>query len=300
MMGGRWLKKDRIFSIFTDIGAVVGLFSVVIAVLDFFPVSETLVGYIKTPTFLILLTSSAISYGVYKNRPRNRFIFKICNRDVTVELLIGSIFDTNAAYIVPVNSSFDMDLNGSVLTSKSVKAEVIKRFYGGNVKILQKNISRELTRKYKGKKENNRYKLGTVVRVETENNNQGFYFVANSHKINESRVECKREDLYETLYGLWAYISANGSKERLAIPLLGTGHGRLTLTREEVYQEIIRSFITSCASKSYCEKLTIVIQEHDVTHCKIDIEKLVDFTRLNTEYAGFSNDYGLINGSASN
>ncbi|TXH01628.1 MAG: hypothetical protein E6P95_01445 [Candidatus Moraniibacteriota bacterium] len=237
---------------------------------------------------MITIGVSALVYALIKNRPRNNFLFKVNNRDVELALKVGSIEKINSAYIVPVNSEFDMNLNGSVKVATSVKSMVIKKFFAGDSSLIQKRINQELRSKvYTTQKDGGKYKIGTTVRIETEDRKNVFYFVVNSHKLNDKRVEASEDSLAITLSGLWSYISTHGAKEHIAIPLLGTGNGRLKIPREEVYKEIVRSFIASCSGKSYCEKLTIVIRDEDVSKCKINIEELVEFTKLQTEYADF-------------
>ncbi len=291
MISGRWITQKRIWSIVVDTASVLGFLSIIIAVIEFFPFLNPISTVLKQNQSLTIIGVLALAYALIKNRPKNNFIFKVNNRDVEVALKIGSIEKTNSAYIVPVNSEFDMNLNGSVQVATSVKSMVIKKFFAGDNSIIQKRINQELKSKiYATQKENGKYKIGTTVRIETEDRKNIFYFVVNSYKVNDKRVEASEDSLSLTLSGLWSYISTHGAKEHVAIPLLGTGNGRLKIPREEVYKEIVRSFIASCSGKSYCDKLTIVIRDEDVTKCKINIEELVEFTKLHTEYADYRKD----------
>ena len=137
--------------------------------------------------------------------------------------------------------------------------------------------------------------MGTTVLIQQKD--RRFYFAANSKRINESRVEARQVDLLPTLSGLWAYLATFGAKEELVIPILGTGNGRLSMPREEVFKEIVRSFIASCSEKSYCEKLTIVIRSEDVDHCEINVDILDEFLCLNCKYATFSSNQGQPSGT---
>lgn len=289
MISGRWLKKNRIWSIVRDSMSALGFLTVVITIVEFFPSLIDISTFLKNKSFLIVFTLFSLMYGIIKNRPRNNFVFNIKNRDIELELHIGKLEKINSAYIVPVNSEFDMNLNGSVQVSQSVKSMVIRKYFAGDHSTLKQRIAKELKSKiYSTQKENGKYKLGTTVRIQTDDKKKTFYFVVNSNKLNDSRVEAQENGLSLTLSGLWSYISTHGAKECISIPLLGTGNGRLKIPREEVYKEIVRSFIPSCAGKSYCERMTIVIRDEDITKCKINIEELIDFTKLHTEYADFA------------
>lgn len=289
MISGRWFKASRIWSIAKDAMSVLGFLTIVITIVEFFPSLLDLSTFLKEKSFLIVFSAFSIAYGIIKNRPRNQFVFKINNRDIELGLHIGKLERTKSAYIVPVNSEFDMNLNGSVQASQSVKSMIIRKYFASDHNTLQQKISKELKSKiYTTQKENGKYKLGTTVRIQTDDKKKAFYFVVNSHKLNDSRVEAQESGLSLTLSGLWSYISTHGAKEHISVPLLGTGNGRLKIPREEVYKEIVRSFVASCSGKSYCERMTIVIRDEDVTKCKINIEELVEFTKLHTEYVDFA------------
>jgi hypothetical protein len=284
----RWFKKKILWSILADTTSALGLFSIFIAVITFFPSLKSFSDFLQQKTCLIILLPISLIYGLIKNKPKNNFDFNINNRDVKLALSIGNIEDIDSAYIVPVNSEFDMKLNGSVQASHSVKAMVINKYFAGDYDTIQKKISQELKSKiYTTQKENGKYKLGTTIRIETDNKKKSFYFVVNSHKLNSSRVEADEHGLFLTLSGLWSYISKNGAKEHIAIPLIGTGNGRLKITRQEVYNEIVRSFVASCASKSYCEKMTIVIRNEDIIKYKINVDTLVEFMKFQTKYVDY-------------
>ncbi len=289
MISGRWFKTGRLWEITKDGASVLGFITIIITIVEFFPSLRPLSDYLKQSYCLGIFILFAFIYGVIKNRPKNNFVFKINNRDVELGLNIGSIEKMRSAYIVPVNSEFDMNLKGNVQSAKSVKSMVIKKYFAGDHTSVKQKISKELKSKiYIAQKESGKYKLGTTVRVETDDKKKAFYFVVNSHKLNDNRVEAQESGLSVTLSGLWSYISTHGAKEDIAIPLLGTGNGRLKMPREEVYKEIVRSFIASCSGKNYCERMTIVVRDEDIAKCKINVDELVEFTKLNTKYADFA------------
>lgn len=293
MISGRWFKKKRLIAMGVDAMSIVGVFAVVTEVVDNFPALKPAADCLQTSTVLTLLVIGTVVYGVVKNRPRSQFVSKINNRDVEVALHIGNMEEVDAAFVVPVNSEFDMHLNGSVGASKSVQAMIIGKHFGGDHQALQQRIATELKSKiYRTQKEGSRYKLGTTVKVDSDDKIHTFYFVVNSHKTCENRVAASGDGLSATLSGLWAYMSTNGAKESVAIPLLGTGNGRLSASREEVYKEIVRSFVASCSGKSYCDKLTIVVRDEDALKFGIDIDQLVEFLKLQTTYADFRDSTG--------
>lgn len=88
-------------------------------------------------------------------------------------------------------------------------------------------------------------------------NNFTFYVAPPLNEQNRSKST--EDDLRNSLVELWAYLSHCGSKDNLVIPIIGTGRGRIPMTREEVIKEIVLSFLSSLGIESYCEQLTICI-----------------------------------------
>lgn len=288
MITRRWFTQKSMFSILKDGVGILGVFSIIVAIVDFFPQLKFLSVFFKQSLFLILLILVSFICVVIKNIPKKHFLFKINNRDTWIELRIGNMEKISATYVVPVNSEFDIDLKGSTLASTSVLSMIVKKYFAGDCKTLQKKISVQLKSKdYVIQKENGKYKLGTTVRIETDDKLRAFYFVANSQKVGDRRVESDENGLYATLNGLWSYVSINGVKEHIVVPLLCSGNGRIKITREEVYKEIVRSFVASCAGRNYCNKMTVVVRGEDIDKYKINVEKLVEFTQLQTEYVDF-------------
>ena len=130
-----------------------------------------------------------------------------------------------------------------------------------------------------------RYPIGTVIQL--ERSERLFYLVANTHINNDGVASTTIENLRESLAELWYYISEKGSKGDIVIPLLGTGKARLSHKREDIFLEIIRSFIASCSSGTYCDKLIVAIYPPDVAKHRIDLNYLQGFLEYSCKYAKF-------------
>ena len=97
-----------------------------------------------------------------------------------------------------------------------------------------------------------------------------------------------------SLNELWVYLSESASKEDFIIPLIGTGNGRLEMSREEVFKEIVLSFITSLSSKNYADSLTICIHPTDLKRHDLDLVELAAFTNAKVTFQEykFNNEDG--------
>ena len=229
----------------------------------------------------------------FLSRPKKVFRCQLKGRDVTIEIRIADAFEVSGDLVVPINTTFDTDLDGRIPKAHSIQGEFIRRYYDAEVSHLDLDIDEALGKenycykeppeKTRGKKR--RYPIGTVIQLERKE--RLFYLVANTHINNNGVASTSIENLRESLAKLWYYISEKGSKGDIVIPLLGTGKARLSDKREDIFLEIIRSFIASCSSGTYCDKLIVAIYPPDVTKHKIDLNDLRKFLEYSCKYARF-------------
>ena len=232
-------------------------------------------------------------FACFFSRPRKVFRFQLKDRDVTIEIRIANAFEISGDLVVPTNTTFDTDLEGRIPKAHSIQGEFTRRYYDSEVHHLDSDIDNELTNeeyrfveqteRKRGKKK--QFPIGSVIQLKRKN--RIFYLIANTH-INDAGVASTTiENLRESLAKLWYYISEKGAKGDIVIPLLGTGKARLGEKREDIFLEIIRSFIASCSSGTYCDKLIVVIFPPDVIKHRIDLNYLKDFLEYSCKYARF-------------
>lgn len=229
----------------------------------------------------------------FLSRPKTVFGYQLRNRDVTIEIRIADAFEVSGDLVVPINTTFDTDLDGKIPKAHSIQGELTRRYYDSEVCHLDLDINKELAKedyhyeeppeKTRGKKR--RYPIGTVIQLKKRESL--FYLVANTHINNDGVASTTIENLRESLAELWYYISEKGSKGDIVIPLLGTGKARLGEKREDIFLEIIRSFIASCSSGTYCDKLIVAIYPPDVAKHRIDLNYLRGFLEYSCKYAKF-------------
>ncbi|MBK8876448.1 MAG: hypothetical protein KBH11_02940 [Bacteroidia bacterium] len=287
------LKVSRsIFSVF-------GVLWLIVEVLAFFNKQEFADG-LKSIWWLFLLTG--IILIIYQNWPKHLFSFKVNNRDVSISIQIGDIFKNNGALIVPVNNRLDVDNNGTTAKSSSILKFFIAKIYKSVHTHLATDIEQKLQdskdwySNFKIRGNPNEYKIGTVVPIFREE--KQFYLLCNATLNEQFRSKCSPDDLRNSLIELWAFLTHCGSKDNLIIPIIGTGRGRITLTREEVIKEIVLSFLASLSSENFCEQLTICIHPYDLKKYNMNISNITDFVRLHCLNANFSNINDKLDGQA--
>jgi hypothetical protein len=231
--------------------------------------------------------------AVYSSKPRSSFRYKLNGRDVIIEVLVADAFRVPGALIVPTNTTFDTDLDGKISRAPSIQGKFLRDYYDGNLEHLDLDIEKQLeienftpleivdTKPGKQK----RYEIGSVIRCQRQG--RLFYLLALTHISPEGRASGGKEDLDTALAKLWYYLGERGDKCDIVIPVIGTGHARLPIGREEVVRDIIRSFIASCSSRTPCNKLTIAVYPPDAARYRINLSDLDAFLKYSCKYAQF-------------
>lgn len=289
----RWINVAK--SIFSVLG---GLW-LIIEVLAFFNKDEFSEN-LKSIWWMFLIIG--VIWVIYENWPKPKYTYPVKGKDVSITLQIGDIFKIPGALILPVNHKFDVENKGIVKQSSSILRNFIKKIYKDVTTHLEADIINHINDnndwydKFLVSSEPRIFNIGTVIPIFRDE--KQYYLLANSTLNEQNRSKCTEDDLRNSLVELWAYLSQCGSKDNLVIPILGTGRGRINLTREQVIKEIVLSFLVSLSVDTYCEQLTICIHPADIKKFNIDITELADFVRLHCSNTNFSklNDPNKNNG----
>lgn len=233
--------------------------------------------------FLIL----GLIYTTIKCWPKNKYSFPIPNRDSKVDLQLKNSFKIVGSLIIPINNKIRVNTGGHLGTSTSILSQFVKDYYDNKPDSLQFEIDHELAKaKYKNNKINDEeYKIGTVVPVTAKE--KQFYLLVNSTLNQQDRSVATKDTLENALNELWTYLAEHAGKEKFIIPILGTGRGRINMTREEVLKEIVLSFVASCSDRNYADKLIVSIHPNDISEHNINLEELVKWVESKVKYADF-------------
>lgn len=282
-------KSLSIIKVGNSLLSVFGALWLLIEILAFFNKQEV-ANQLKEIWWLFLIVG--IIVVIYQNWPKNKYSYKVNNRDVSITLKIGDVFKTEGALIVPVNNRLDVDNHGIVAKSSSILRLFIDKVYNKAHSHLTLDINFQLQdsaswySNFVLTENPPTYKIGTVVPIFRDE--KQFYLLCSSTLNEQNRSKSTEDDLRNSLVELWAYLSHCGSKDNLVIPIIGTGRGRIHMTREEVIKEIVLSFLSSLSIESYCEQLTICVHPNDIKKYKVNIGDITDFIRLHCMNANFS------------
>jgi len=271
-------KRSEVFVISTF--AAFGVLWTGIEILDFFG-GENVSKIIKPYWWVFGLLG--LGYGFYKTKKKKSISYKVNNRDASINVVMKDIFEIPGSLIVPVNNQFKINQDGELLQSKSILAQVVRKYYSSKPSLLQGEIDKKLNEDfYKNYRINNEYKIGTVVPLSIAG--KKFYFLSNTKLNQQNKSYCDDEMFEKSLNELWVYLQDCASKEDYVIPLIGTGNGRLNTDRQIVFQEILLSFLSSLSSKNYAESLSICINPTAIKKKIIDFDKCQDFAISKVTY----------------
>lgn len=80
----------------------------------------------------------------------------------------------------------------------------------------------------------------------------------------------------QALDGLWRYVHEAGELKELAIPVIGTGRGRLKLSRKKMIALISESFVKASSQTKFTDRLVIVVRPEDAYRFSVNLYDIRD------------------------
>ena len=258
-----------------DFLAALGTVSLVLGLLDTFRLvpKETL----PSRLFYVAIAIAAV-WVVYNRRPIKRMRFKPRHKDLCFEVKFGDLLDSKEDIIVSSNTTFDTAISGGPISPKSLQGQVLLRFFEGNTEDLDRQIKASLVgleftdAVSPGKRK--RYPLGTVAKVKAHNKN--FYFVAMADLNEHGNAKSDIDGVHKALDGVWSFIASRGDFSDIAIPVIGTGRGRLKIFQQKMIEIIAQSFADASKDRVFARKLAIVVHPDDAKEQEINLFEVRD------------------------
>jgi hypothetical protein len=236
--------------------------------------------------------SASVAYTLWLRRPIISMCERLSGTDIRIEIRITDIFNVAAAQVISTCTTFDTEVNETLISSRSLQGAFTKKYYNKSEHLDTDLASALQPEKVVSTRESlvggkrDKYSIGTVARVAPKGKTT--YLLAIT-ELNENGVcESSFENVKQALASLWGFVRSKGSYEPLSIPILGTGHGRLNTPRNLVVKEIIKSFIAACGERKVTNKLTIAIAPWDYHEHELDIYELGEFLRYVCRYTEIS------------
>lgn len=246
--------------------AVFGGIYLLIQALDFFGIyTED-----KYATWgFILILGVSIFLAILTRRPVSSILVRLPSQDTCIEVRIGNIFDSEGAVMISTNTSFESDVAGGKISPNSLQGQFTARYYTGNQDELIEQINSQL--------ENSSLPvaMGTTIPISTHG--KTFYFTAMAKLNDAGNAKTTAHELKEALDGLWLHVKNTGELQQLAIPLVGTGRGRVGLTRKKIIRLIVESFSEASKSGPITDHLLISIRPEDARRFNVNLYDIKDY-----------------------
>ena len=230
--------------------------------------------------------------AMWRAWPKRSVEARIEDTDVIVEIRIGNVLTQGGAIIVGSNTTFDTSLEDGTISKTSVQGQITEKYFS-NVTELDQKLEQELKRIPSTKRSRDEknygkiqeYSFGTVVPIQTKQ--RKVYFVAIAKLNSQKAASADSQIFLDTLPKIWMKIRSQAGMDSLICPILGSGYTRLTppLTRTQLIQEIIRSFVVVSREQKLTEKFSIIIHPKDFKQNDLNLEELHRFLEHECRYA---------------
>jgi len=229
---------------------------------------------------LIILVLLALGYVLSTRRPVSRVSYKIPQKDFAVEVLIGDLFKIPGEVIISTSSTFDTDMASGLIAAGSLQGQLATSYFNGQTAEIDRQIELSLAKenfivneKRPGKKKE--YPIGTVARVNSHGKN--FYLVAMSHMDENRNAYSDLKMVDEALEKLWMNLASKAEVGDIAMPLMGTGRGRVAYPRKKMIERIAQSFTDACSERAFSNKLIIVVRPEDASKFSLNLFQVRDY-----------------------
>lgn len=215
----------------------------------------------------------AVLLSIVFRRPITSTVVTFPKRDFAVEVRIGDLFDATGAVMISTNTIFESDVAGGKIAPDSLQGQFTAKYFTGNQNDLIEQLQSEL-RDIDG---GSPYPIGTTIPVNTHG--KTFYFVAMSELNDKGNAKTNQRNVLKALDGLWQHVSEAGELQELAVPLIGTGRGRITTPREKMIELIAESFVKRSIESKVSDLLIIVVRPEDAKRFEINLYEIKDHLR---------------------
>lgn len=248
--------------------SVFGAFYLLVEALDFFKIvtREEYFAY----AFPILCLISAVVVLIIR-RPVGSVKIKWSKRDTGIELKIADIFEMPGAIMISTNTEFEADVSGNRIAIDSLQGQFTGKYFAGRQNELIERIETQLERLDEAAP----YSMGTTVPVVAHS--KTFYLTVMSKLNADGNASTTPKNVRKALAGLWKYVRKAGELEELAVPVIGTGRGRLGSSRKKVIALIAESFVEASKDRKITDKLTIVIRPEDSSQFEINLRDVKNY-----------------------
>ncbi len=256
-------SKSGAGSVFT----VYGIFWLIVKTLDFFKV-YTQDRYAPYAFLLFLLASAVIA--IYFRRPISSICVPFPSSDFAIEVRIGDIFEAGGAVMVSANTTFEADVASGKIASNSLQGQFTARYFTGD----QSGLIEQINKALEGIGGTAPFPMGTTIPITTHG--KTFYFTAMAELNDQGNASTTTDNVLRALEGLWMHVRDAGELQELVVPVVGTGRGRLSISRKKMIGLIADSFVRASEQGKFADRLVIVVRLEDASKFEVNLYDVKD------------------------
>lgn len=249
--------------------AVFGALNLYVGALDFFRI-YTRDEYASYAFWIFIVLSGVIS-TIFFRRPVTSVEIKLPARDICIEVKIGDVFEETGAVVISANTVFEADVANGKIALDSLQGQFTTAYFPGDQSELIEKIEEGL-KEIDGEAP---YAMGTVVPINTHG--KTFYFTAMAELSEDGNASTTVKDVQKAMVGLWKHVRESGELQELAVPVIGTGRGRLRRDRKRMIGKIAESFVEGSKDSKISEKLVIVVHPDDAKKFEVNLWEIKDY-----------------------
>lgn len=257
--------------------AVIGALYLFMEIMDFLSI-YTKDKYDKLAIFPML--AFAVLFVVFTRRPVSKVSYKVPGKDYRIDVKIADLFNEPCDIVVSTSTTFDTDIASGLIAKDSLQGQLAIQLFEGKTAEIDRQLDLALQKvtyeewlEAPGKKR--AYPIGTVAPVKIPGHN--IYFVAMSRFNEQGTASSSPRDVDTALEALWEFVAEYGELRDVAIPLMGTGRGRLATPRKKMVERIAQSFADASRDKIFSARLVIVVHPKDAEKFSVNLFEVKDY-----------------------
>jgi hypothetical protein len=196
-----------------------------------------------------------------------------------ISIVKGDMLDQKCHLVIGTNDTFDTE-TPNIISQSSLQGQVLQRLYGGDFRLLDAELAKDLTAKpitgrisKQGKQD--RYGIGAVATV--KQSGRLIFFSAYCAMDANNNSASSPDHVWLSLRLLWEEVSRKGNGGTVSIPVVGGGLARLSslLPAQDAIRLTLLSFMFASRKSKICDELRVVVRRDD--YKKLDRLELQSF-----------------------
>lgn len=241
--------------------------SILLTVESFILIFIDLSSNIKLPVLFVSLLIYAFLYIAMYLQARTIVKREIDLGNTKITVKFGDLFDEEGLKVISCNEFFDSQVDGALISSKTLHGKVMTEYITDisdfdqklisddscNNRIIERDVIRAI-----GK--HNRYQLGTCFRY------NGFIFVAFTKFDDDNKAYLDLPSYMFGLSNMWDEINRVYGGNNIVVPFVGSRMTRITgssnINKQEQLEMLVNSLKYSGISFAHDCKITIVLPDN--------------------------------------